>query len=272
MRRLADNGLAALIGRPVVHTGADVAWVSSETPMAAAKAFDSDLLALVNDINNNDVFTYRQYEDLDWSSSPSPVLKKVSKGQKAPHPVTLTPEQKAEHKAFVTALSALTYDWWGISDGTEGFWKAQADNGRALAGIAWGAFGDDAVLEKMFEDDPSKLGFYKQLQIKNNKSLSSIGQAELNVISNFRSRLFQLRDMYTKMGYKLFSAVSPEQKAAASPWDAALTAVKWLSGAVIVGGVVYIVGRYLPAPHRGSSVNPVATVPASQLPTNMGAY
>jgi len=217
----------------------DPAWVSSETVMDFAKAFDSDLRNFNGEVDDNPNFGKRGY-------------------LQAPE------DQKATHEAFGAALSALEYDWWGVSEGNESVWEEAIADGRKRAGALWK--GDDGdVLEAIYK--PEELGFYKRLRIRMGKTLTSIGAAELAAIRGYRARLKQIMTVYKALGYDLLTRLSPEPPVPKTGLDAAITAIEWVAGAVVVGGLGYMVWRFLPAksaPH--TTMLPPAPAMAGGMP------
>jgi hypothetical protein len=278
-----DMGLAVLSGQPVIrvvsgpvvsgpvlaidhaaprgtfggidHRTGDAIWVSSETVMSAATQFSTDLRQFTQEVNANSNFGKGGYEN-------------------AP------PAQKATHEAFILALQKLEYDWWGIGNdeyGTELFWarqaKLQRDSGRKFAWKSTIAYSDESVLVEALTKD--EIGFEEYLRIQNKKTLSTVGAAELSLVEGYRNRLKQLVAMYKNLGYNLASPITPDPpKPPATPADAILSGIKWISGAVIVGGVVYLAYRFIPsglfsrftAPAAAPAV-PAPGVPLVTLPT-----
>lgn len=243
-----------------VRAGADASsvFVSADSTMTAAKAVDSDMRAFAQDMNTNPVFGAIRRLHIaqkgDDYAGPS-ALKKVVKpksaaelaAEKAADDIVakMSPDQVAAHDVFLSAQNALEYDWWGESMGDETWWSGVVANGRKAAGPFWKG-SDNDVLEAVYKDNPTGLGTYKALQIKRDKLLSSIGQAELDQVNHFRSRLGQQIEQYEKLGYKAHLKLSDKFNASPSFWDHALTALKWTAGATIVGGAAYMVWRLIP--------------------------
>lgn len=253
------------------------AMVSSDTVMAAAAAFDTDLRAFVDDVNTNPIFfAIRRAGKSTEPPLPSSALKKVSKSSPADAATDaivakMSPDELAANQVWMSQEQALEYDWWGDSMGSESWWKDLAALGRKTAGPFWKG-NDLEVLNYMYGGNLAGLGEYKALQIKRDKTLSlspsgaittptTLGQAELDQVNYFRTRLEQQREAYEKkLGYKLHSTLSPELKPNKTPWDDLLSALKWVSGAVVVGGIAYTVIRFIPKP----SLAHAATIPAPE--------
>jgi len=217
-------------------TGAvDAVWVSSETVADAAKTFDSDLRNFVEEVSENPNFGKRGY-------------------MQAPA------KEKATHSAFHTALSSITYDWWGVSDGDEQVWLDAARQGRKSAGPLWSG-SDDDVLESIYK--PEQLGFYKRLRIRTGQKLTTVGSAEFGAIMSFRERLKQVRAAYKGLGYNLTSPMSPDPATPHTWIDRAVTALQWTAGAVIVGGIGYMVWRATPAKPHAAEPAPLALATGS---------
>jgi len=255
------------------------AMVSADVVMAAASAFDTDLRAFVDDINTNPIFfaIRRAGKSTEPALPPSANFKKVSAPSAADVATDaivakMSPDELAANQVWMSQEQALEYDWWGDSMGDLSWWKDKAALGRKTAGPFWKG-NDLEVLNYMYGGNLAGLGAYKALEIKRDKTLSlspsgaittptTIGQAELDQVNYFRSRLDQQRQAYGKLGYKLHSTLSPELKPNKTPWDDALTAIKWVSGAVVVGGLVYTVLRFIPKP--APSLAHASTIPAPE--------
>lgn len=242
MRRLADNGLAALIGRPVVHTGASALITEPQEVVDYARRVDRKIDGLQDDFAQAFEVDGRAPTLADFNGKISLYTNALIEwGKKQPAP----------------------YQQWFVFKTRWEKWVSDT-------------FGADGITDKSFWFQ-NKWTLYQEV-------------AKFDVEADDWAKTF------TKLTGKKPSVLvssTPDAADVKKKLDAAggpdLSWVKW---AVVAGGVgvgLYVGWPWIAGFRRRAatreeleatraaaqprpSVNPLATIPSSQLPTNMGAY